>query len=148
MRGTGSQVESGTKDSLLRAIAELREQVDRLIEEQKAAVTGYLARLADETNAAERAVAPADPVAEASTGRPSTDAFSKAKRPAAPERLPNATPPPPPRAAVAVANGEGTANGRADDPRERLDALAKHLDRKLRQAANGAAVEAPPRTPD
>jgi hypothetical protein len=80
-------------DSLLRAIAEFRSEVNHLIDEQLAYVK--------------------DRVEEPSAHRP----FRSAP-------VPTVTEPPAEPAKV-----------RTLDPRERLDALAKHLDHRLRQAS-------------
>src|SRR5262245_33477699 len=92
-------------DDLLRAIAELRIDVNRLIDEQVARVK-------------ERAEEPATAPPPARTLRPAP--------------VPNVPEPP-----------DDVGKGRTLDPRQRLDALAKHLDHRLRQANGQAAERAP-----
>jgi hypothetical protein len=133
------------KDPLLRAIAELREQVDRAIDEQKSALGGFLAGLEEDVRASNQPQPAAIPIASSVHAEPPAVAVTvvtpSPSEPSAKGRRPAATPtfdrvdpasPTPPR--------PGVANGPSDNPRERLDALAKHLDRKLRQA-NGSAGE-------
>jgi hypothetical protein len=105
-------------DPLLRAIAELRSDVNLLIDEQLAYVKDRLEDLV--TSRALRAAPVAVQVA-----------------------VPVAVP-------VAVASvpepPEETSRARTLDPRQRLDALAKHLDHRLRQA-NVPPPERTERTP-
>jgi hypothetical protein len=90
-------------DPLLQAIAELRSDVNRLIDEQVASVKERIEELA--------------------SYRP----LRVAPIQAAPEPAPE------------------TSKPRSLDPRQRLDALAKHLDHRLRQAT-GPGVERGERT--
>jgi hypothetical protein len=119
-------------DPLLQAIGELRQHLDRLIDEQRAILYG-----ADgDGPASPMPAAPADPGPEA----PAAAEFAPK-----PRRMPAAAPErgaEPPRT-----EPEPAPDGRApDDPRMRLDALAKHLDRKMRQASTPAA-DPPARPP-
>lgn len=123
-------------DPLLRAIAELRGQVDRLIDEQKASVGGILSYLEEDPGVVERPAALAVEPATVLHPPAPAELAPKARRAGAPvvfDRLdePSPTPPRP----VSTAPPEPAPASRSEDPRERLDALAKHLDRKLRQAA-------------
>jgi hypothetical protein len=95
-------------NDLLRAIAELRIDVNRLIDEQVAQVKARVE---------EPATSPMPP---------------RAMRLAPVPKVPD-----PP---------DESGNGRTLDPRQRLDALAKHLDHRLRQA-NGPAAERTERAP-
>jgi hypothetical protein len=117
-------------DPLLQAIAELREDLDRLIDEQGAIPAGAVADGSSPPSPTVRADAGAEPpVATASAPEPAPRR-RRAEAGAAPER---ASEPPRPEP-------EPAADGRApDDSWLRLDALAKHLDRKMRQASTPAA---------
>lgn len=148
MRGPTIHDESGIKDPLLRAIAEMRDQVDRLIEEQKAAFGGYLSSFVEEPSAPERPLAgapsthsepPLATVAPPLLPEPAPRT-RKVAQPSAFDRVDDPSPTPPrPASPPAVETPVPAAAGRPDDPRERLDALAKHLDRKLKQAGGSPA---------
>ena len=145
MGGAAIQDDRRVRDPLLRAIGELRDQVERLIDDQKAAVLGFAGAFEPEPVAADRGVAlAAEPVASPQflAPEPVLAPAPKSKRPPAPlsfDRVdePSSVPPRPSSAPATPA--EPAPGGRAEDPRERLDALAKHLDRKLRQAGGPAA---------
>ena len=111
-------VESGDDAALLQTISELRSDVNRLIDEQLARV-----RTLEEKRAAE-------PAAERRYSAPQASA-----------------PPPPraPRASAAVRAQEPVQERTApetDDPGQRLDALARHLDGRIRRS-NGKAKTTP-----
>ncbi len=118
-------------DPLLRAIGELREHLDRLIDEQRAILGGTVGDGPTAPASIARADAVPEPPAAAAVA--ATELAPKPRRTAsaaAPERA--AGPPRP--------EPEAAPDGRAsDDSRLRLDALAKHLDRKMRQASTPAA---------
>jgi hypothetical protein len=158
LRGAATHDEPGIRDPLLRAIAELRDQLDRLIDEQQAALEGFVSGLVGETSSTvDRPAFAAEEPSIAVTSKyqePASRSFEenrvpplrvsdpapRARRPAAfevPESIdgPSAGPPGPP----ATTPFEPAAGARSDDPRERLDALAKHLDRKLRRAGGPPA---------
>lgn len=122
--------ETGDDATLLRTIAELRSDVNRLIDEQLAQVRALEEKRTAEV-AVERRFSPLQP----------PDPTPPAARPSrASVRAREATelpPPPPPRAEAA-----------SDDPSQRLDALARHLDGRLRRsgAKKGAEGETRDRT--
>jgi hypothetical protein len=105
-------------DPLLRAISDLRDEVNRLIDDQ-------VARLgALESTAAE---APAAPVRAAMTvDRPGPVAPTPPKSEAPAKRTPRP-------ATAPEAPPQAPSSGTNDDPLQRLDALAKHLDGRLRR---------------
>lgn len=128
--------EPEARDSLFRAIADLRGELDRLIDEQKAAIGGAQWAPDEAATAPERAPSGASEPAAPLAAQAPPDAAARPRRPNAPavfDRLDDPSPTPPRPASTAVP--ETPPPSRPEDPRERLDALAKHLDRKLRQAS-------------
>jgi hypothetical protein len=129
--GTEKVGEIGSTSPLLGAIADLREFICRAFEEQK---TLLLSREAEVTPAPVSApappVVPATPQAIAVTAE--VEVSSPVWRTSARSlESPVATEPVQP---IPADTGPG-AGGRPEDPRQRLDALAKLLDRRLKPAA-------------
>jgi hypothetical protein len=135
--------ENEPENPLLWAILEFRETLNRLIEEQKALV---LSRAVEEAElmpaasvSAERFPARVAPspapqplvVAIAATA----ELEAKPRKPVAPGRpeLPGVTSPLP--SPAEMPETEAMVAARLDDPRQRLDALARLLDKRLRQSA-------------
>jgi hypothetical protein len=117
-------------DPLLQAISELRDELDRLIDEQRAILSksdGEGPVAAAPVVRTETVVEPAAPsraAAAESAPRPRKPAAIVAQ-----ERAPGPTRP------DVVSVAEAAPDSRlSDDPKLRLDALAKHFDRKMRQA--------------
>lgn len=119
---------AGTDATLLQTIAELRHDVNRLVDEQLARV-----RALDEKQAA---TAPAERRYSAPQPPPAPAPRPPRAQPAARAREVVEEPPPP---------------APSDDPSQRLDALARHLDGRLRRSngrskgSSGDASDRPPR---
>jgi hypothetical protein len=145
VRGSGNRQDGfEIQDPLLRAIADLREQVDRLIDEQKGVVGAALAAQEEEPPVVERL--PPAPGPETLGTTAAAAPVSRARKPSTPaafDRVDDPSPTPP-RPVSTAQEPAPPPPARSDDPRERLDALAKHLDRKLRQAG-GPPAETPPK---
>jgi hypothetical protein len=143
VRGSIYLDEARTRDPLLRLISELRDQVDRLIDEQKGMIAALAVSLEDERErgvpelAAEPVVAPPLTVTATATVPEPAPRSRRPAPPAAFERLDEASPTPPRPVSTSPAE-PAPAAVRSDDPRERLDALARHLDRKLKQPGGSA----------
>jgi hypothetical protein len=122
--------EDERRHALLWALAEFREDLVRLIDEQLA----LAANRAVEPAAAVEPLAPPAPKPLAPTPTLTPPA---AEPEPAPVRAAPVTPRPRPRevSPPAPAPAEPAAAARGDDPRQRLDALAKLLDRRLKQTA-------------
>lgn len=148
---------TGPDAALLQTIAELRHDVNRMIDEQLTRV-----RALDEKQAAsappERRYSAPQP-APAPAPRPPRPQAAVRARDVIEEPLP---PPPSDDSAQRPARAQAAVRGRevigealppppSDDPSQRLDALARHLDGRLRRssgrarAASGDAAERPPR---
>jgi hypothetical protein len=128
--GTEKVGEIGSTSPLLGAIADLREQICRLFEEQKALLQN---REAEATPAP-----PSAPVARVMTSPPQPVAVVAEPESPSPPRAPSPRPVevPPPAEAVPTAPADAGSGpgGRSEDPRQRLDALAKLLDKRLKPA--------------
>ncbi len=132
-------------DPLLRAIADLRDELNRLIDEQVASVGALEARALEPSLAPAPVSAPAPVHSDFPGDRyavaPAT-AANGGKTGKRPQRTSPAgdlptTPPPDPAPAPAPPSSES-----AGDPRLRLDALAKRLDGRLKRG-NGGPGERP-----
>ncbi|AGA27693.1 hypothetical protein [Singulisphaera acidiphila] len=154
MRGATSHNKLGSSDPLLRAVAELRDQIDRLIDEQQVALDGFASGLDGDRNMADRS---ALAVEEASTpllrslqvSAPKNVEGNRVAEPAPkPRRLvvPEASSNPADEAHGSVSSvaHEPAADARSDDPRERLDALIKHFDQKLKRSGGPSSGSGPP----
>lgn len=129
---------------LLDAIAGFRDAINRLIDEQKA---GLLNRAIESEADFPMDTAgprlPAVEVAAAPRGEPSMPARAWTASPLAPAPRPESLPAPRPRGLPPEA-AEPQPTTHADDPRQRLDALAKLLDK--RRKPGGSTTVAPPGT--
>lgn len=157
LRGAAIHNVPGSSDPLLRAIAELRDQIDRLIDEQQVALEGFASGLDGDRSAVNR---PALAVEASSQALPPTlqilapGDFEDNRVPALRVSEPaprqrrqadleisntvddrSAVPP----GSTAEVPREPGAGIRSDDPRERLDALVKHFDRRLRRSGSPPA---------
>ncbi|WP_406694944.1 hypothetical protein V5E97_28270 [Singulisphaera sp. Ch08] len=165
MRGAAIHNEPGSGDPLLRAIAELRDQIDRLIDEQQVALEGFASGLDGDWGAVDRSVLAAEEASDAllsthqvSAPRVVVENHVPAVRASEPtpkwERLARpevSNPVDEPSAMsstsspISAAPREPGAEVRSDDPKERLDALVKHFDRMLRRSGTPpAGASGPP----
>lgn len=121
------------RHALLWAIAEFRDDLDRLFDEHKALVLG---RSAEATPAAPAAPpVKAEPFPTAADPAPA-EPPPPAPRPAATPRTRATAAAAPAAAPTPTTAADATPRpAREDDPRQRLDALAKLLDRRLKQPA-------------
>lgn len=153
MRGAAMHHEPGNSDPLLRAIAELREQFDRLIDEQQRALETWASELEAEQIVVARpavteeptpaplpptqeSVAIRDPEAERLAPRRVAEPAPRTRRPTPTVPSPTADPTVASPDVAPAATRESRSGARSDDPRERLSALAKHFDRKLRRSGS------------
>lgn len=154
MRGAISHNKLGSSDPLLRAVAELHDQIDRLIDEQQAVLNGFASALDGDWNMADR---PALAAEEASVplcrslqvSAPKNVEKNRVAEPAPKLRrlvVPEVSSNPADEAHGSVSSvaRESVADARSDDPRERLDALIKHFDQKLKRSGGPATGSGPP----
>lgn len=155
MRGSTYPDEARARDPLLRLISELRDQVDRLIDEQKGMIAALAVSGEDERERERERAAPELPALASEPA--AVPSLAVAEPPPRPRRSPppvafdriDEPSPTPPRPASTPSAEPAPATARPEDPRERLDALAKHLDRKLKQPGGPApAADALVRHPD
>jgi hypothetical protein len=124
VRGEGRMsVEPGDDAALLQTIVELRNDVNRLIDEQLAWVRALEEKRASEPASERRYSAPQVPAPPAPRA-PRATAVARVREPAEQRPAPE-----------------------TDDPSQRLDALARHLDGRLRRS-NGKHRATPGELPD
>ena len=118
--------DTGKTDAILQTIASLRTDVNRLIDEQLARLSALEQKRIVEP-VAERRFNPPQPAYQPTPRAARVPAAARVREPLEPAPAP--APPPP-------------LKPESDDPSQRLDALAKHLDGRLRRTG-GRAKDVP-----
>jgi hypothetical protein len=130
---TRGEIGSTSTSPLLGAIAELRDHIYRVFEEQKALLPSRDAEATPgPVSAPAPRVVPGPPQPVAIT--PEVESASPVRATSARSVEPTVPVPAPAESVQPNQADAGSGGGRAEDPRQRLDALAKLLDKRLKPA--------------